>query len=48
MPFGDWQFWVVTVLALVAVIGIARTIAPRRRRPPRTSLTIDGAPPRRS
>lgn len=49
-PIGDWQFWVVTVLALVAVLWLLRNVLPIRRllgrRKPsakrRATLTIGG------
>jgi hypothetical protein len=49
MPASDWQFWVVTGLALVAFATVARAIAPRRRRrgasKKRVQLTIERRPP---
>lgn len=30
MPLHDWQFWMVTLLALGAIWMLVRTIAPRR------------------
>ena len=41
MPWGDWQFWLVTVLALGAAMLLARAMVPRKKaRPKRTGLTI--------
>jgi hypothetical protein len=47
MPVSDWQFWVVTGLALVAFAMVGRAIAPRRRRRgarKRVQLTIERRP----
>ena len=30
MPINDWQFWLVTVLAIGALWLLIRTVAPRR------------------
>ena len=40
MPWGDWQFWVVTVAAGVAIVAVARVLIPRRTRGKRTALTV--------
>lgn len=40
MPWGDWQFWVVTVAAIVAVGVVARTLRPAKRPQKRAGLTI--------
>jgi hypothetical protein len=47
MPWGDWQFWVATAGALVALWAVARPLLPRQggrqpgaARPRRTALTI--------
>ncbi len=42
LPLGDWQFWVVTVAAIVALALITRSLWPKRRKPKRTHLTIGG------
>jgi hypothetical protein len=43
MPWGDWQFWVVTAAAVGGLIALWRTVVPRRRpAPKRTELTIGG------
>ncbi|MBX3355039.1 MAG: hypothetical protein KF724_05005 [Phycisphaeraceae bacterium] len=54
LPVGDWQFWLVTLLAIGAAIAIVRPLLPSRGRkatcpgcsadaPKRTTpLTIDG------
>ncbi len=44
MPAQDWQFWVVTGLAIVAVYVVIRSILPRRaaRRRKHAELTIGG------
>ncbi len=49
MPTGDWQFWVVTIVALLALIAAFRALAPKRKSKSRgvsTSLTIEGDSPR--
>lgn len=54
MPWGDWQFWVATAGALVALWAVARPLLPRRGedggnpgtlRPRRTALTIGDTDP---
>jgi hypothetical protein len=47
MPWGDWQFWVVTVAAFVSLAAVARVVIPRRKRGTRTALTVS-APSKRS
>jgi hypothetical protein len=55
MPWGDWQFWLATAGALVALWAVARPLLPRRgdadgstarARPRRTALTIGDTDPR--
>ena len=55
MPWDDWQFWVATAGALVALWAVARPLLPRRgdadaspgaARPRRTALTIGDTDPR--
>lgn len=44
-PVDDWQFWVVTVLAVGALAFLLRGLLPgakKRRGRSRTPLTIDG------
>ena len=43
MPVGDWQFWVVTLLALAGLIFVVRLVLPGKRKSParRVKLTID-------
>lgn len=41
MPWGDWQFWVVTLAAVVAVWMLFRVLIPPKRGK-RTELTIGG------
>jgi hypothetical protein len=49
-PVDDWQFWVVTALALGAAAFLLRGLLPdrlrKKRRGNRTKLTIDGKPTR--
>jgi len=61
LPTGEWQFWVVSAIALAAGLLILRPLLASRRsstpcggcpkheaaRPRATSLTIEGASPRR-
>ena len=43
MPWSDWQFWVVTVLMLIAVWLVFRSVVPKRRsRGVKTELTVGG------
>lgn len=53
MPIGDWQFWVVTAIALVALWAVVRMIVPPSLWPKRfrgkakgkaTTLTVGGKP----
>lgn len=45
MPWGDWQFWVVSFVAAMGLWMLARVLVPRKR-PKRTTLTISaGKPP---
>lgn len=39
MPLGDWQFWVVTVIAIVALYVLYRVLVPRKKGK-RTNLTV--------
>lgn len=42
-PIDDWQFWVVTVAAILIVIWAGRAMIRRRKpRPRRATLTIGG------
>lgn len=46
-PLHDWQFWVVTALAGLALWWILRSLLPRlgrRKTARRATLTIEGAP----
>lgn len=38
MPLSDWQFWVVSLIALGAIARVAWVFAPRKC--PKTVLTI--------
>ncbi len=51
LPVGDWQFWVVTVLAIIAAGWLLRGVLPipalrarlrRNKQTKRATLTIDG------
>jgi len=42
MPLGDWQFWVVTVIAVCGVFALIRVVLPKRKAKKRTTLTIEG------
>lgn len=43
IPVGDWQFWVVTAVALVFLVAAFRSYIPglRKKKATRVSLTID-------
>jgi len=45
MPRSDWQFWVVTVVASIALGAVLRMVVPRRKKPTRTTLTVGGQRP---
>ncbi|MEQ9095542.1 MAG: hypothetical protein RIE32_04700 [Phycisphaerales bacterium] len=40
MPWGDWQFWVVTLAAAGAIAVMVRAVRPAKRPKKRTGLTI--------
>lgn len=41
MPWGDWQFWLVTLAATGGVVLFLRSVLPRKKkRRTRTQLTI--------
>jgi hypothetical protein len=41
MPLGDWQFWLVTALAVTAAWLVIRPLLPqRRKRGTRVDLTV--------
>lgn len=51
LPVGDWQFWLVTALALIAAAWLLRGVLPipslrarlrRKKQTKRATLTIDG------
>ncbi len=46
MPFGDWQFWIVTAAALIAAVVLVRPLFPSRRGK-KTTITVQGKPPGR-
>ena len=43
MPLTDWQFWVVTLLCLLAAFRVYRVVRPRRsgQRGHRVKLTVE-------
>lgn len=51
LPMGDWQFWVVSVLALAGLAWLARPFwpgrKPRRGGKQKVSLTVGGKEPDR-
>lgn len=55
MPWGDWQFWVVTAIAGVALWFVLREVVPgkwwpwkRKVRGKAASLTVEGKAPKKS
>lgn len=51
MPWGDWQFWIVTLAMLAALLVLARCVRPLwrlGRKPPskRAALTVSAKGPR--
>jgi hypothetical protein len=43
IPINDWQFWVVTIIALAAITLAARNLIPglRKKKSTRVDLTIN-------
>jgi hypothetical protein len=39
MPINDWQFWIVTLIALGALYALFRMLVPKKKGK-RTSLTV--------
>ncbi|MFO0860860.1 MAG: hypothetical protein U0570_09915 [Phycisphaerales bacterium] len=56
IPWGDWQFWVATVIAILALWLVLRNILPPgllpftrpRKKETKASITISGKPLDRS
>ena len=50
LPLGDWQFWVVTAIALAGVVLVVRPLLPSSKSspPPCTGCGGAGGGPRRS
>ena len=48
IPVGDWQFWVVTAIAIVILIAAFRNYIPglRKQKNTRVNLTIDRKSPK--
>lgn len=44
MPWGDWQFWVVTLAAIASIVLAARVLIPRKQKSKRTTLTVSVGP----
>ncbi|HYE61858.1 MAG TPA: hypothetical protein VD997_07655 [Phycisphaerales bacterium] len=46
MPWGDWQFWVVTAVAACALVFVVREVLPfgwkRKKKGKAASLTVEG------
>jgi len=48
MPFGDWQFYVVTAVAIAAVWMLVRAVRPpKTRKGTKVELTVGGTKARR-
>lgn len=43
MPIHDWQFWVVTIVSLAALLMLRRVLMPRKKGK-KTTLTVGGQP----
>ena len=41
MPFGDWQFWVATLVVVLIMAGIVRAFWPKKKGEHKASLTIN-------
>ncbi len=44
MPINDWQFWVVTIIALGALWVLKGVLVPKKRKGKKTTLTVGGQP----
>ncbi|GJM19427.1 MAG: hypothetical protein DHS20C14_16400 [Phycisphaeraceae bacterium] len=47
LPIGDIQFWIVSAVAFVCLLGLLRAvgvIGPKRRRGRKVKLTVGGKP----
>ena len=43
MPYGDWQFWIVTLIMLAALWWVIKPLLPQRKPTRRrAALTIEG------
>ncbi|MBL4590361.1 MAG: hypothetical protein JKY96_00220 [Phycisphaerales bacterium] len=43
MPFNDWQFWVVTIIAIGALWMLKRVLMPKKKGT-KATLTVGGKP----
>ena len=43
MPLNDWQFWVVTLVAIASLWGIKLALTPKKKGT-KTTLTVGGKP----
>ena len=41
MPWGDWQFWVVTLAAVLCGVLVVRSLWPKQTKRKSVELTID-------
>jgi len=48
IPIGDWQFWVVTAIAIIILIAAFRNLVPglRKQKITRVNLTINRKSPK--
>tara|TARA_R110002072_G_scaffold42064_16_gene118349 strand:+ start:42151 stop:42315 length:165 start_codon:yes stop_codon:yes gene_type:complete len=47
MPINDWQFWVVTLIAIGALWMLKRTLLPKKKGT-KATLTVGGKPVEKS
>ncbi|MBL4698618.1 MAG: hypothetical protein JKX70_07280 [Phycisphaerales bacterium] len=43
MPINDWQFWVVTLVAIASILGLKVVLMPKKKGT-KTTLTVGGKP----
>ena len=44
MPIGDWQFWVVTAVAIGALWLLKIALLPKKKKGTKAQLTVGGKP----
>jgi hypothetical protein len=44
MPISDWQFWVVTIIAIAALWMLKLALLPKKKKSTKATLTVDRKP----